>query len=126
MAFRRVWSAIGLALVGDKIVQRFPECRGSGKVTATKLLNQHGSIAGIFENAESIKGKMGERFRDPENHKKVLLSRQLVGLKMDVDVRAEIETLKPGDWDEDHMRRDVQGARVRNFARASQWPRRQG
>ena len=92
-----------LALVGDKI-DNVPGMPGVGKVTATKLLNQHGSIAGIFENAESIKGKMGERFRDPENHKKVLLSRQLVGLKMDVDVRAEIETLKPGDWDEDHMR----------------------
>ncbi len=91
-----------LALVGDKI-DNVPGMPGVGKVTATKLLNQYGSIAGILEHADEIKGKMGERFRDDENRAQVGLSRQLVGLKRDVEVAAALDELVAGEWQTEKM-----------------------
>jgi DNA polymerase-1 len=91
-----------LSLVGDSS-DNIPGMPGVGKVNATKLLSRFGSIDAIVENAGEIKGKMGERFRDPENLERLQLSRQLVKLRTDIDISIELDDLRPRPWDSERI-----------------------
>jgi len=92
-----------LAMVGDKS-DNVPGMAGVGKVTATKLLSQFGDIDGILANTASLKGKMKQRFEDPEAIKQLLLSRKLVTLAREVDPGKALDELKPGEWDGERLR----------------------
>jgi len=89
-----------LALRGDSI-DNVPGVAGIGDVTATKLLREHGSIEAILAAADAgaIKGKMGERLRDPVQRAALERSQKLVALKDDVELPAEIGTLRRREWD---------------------------
>lgn len=50
------------ALVGDAS-DNMKGVEGIGKKTAAKLLKEYGSLEALLENAEHVKGKMGERLR---------------------------------------------------------------
>ncbi len=91
-----------LALVGDKI-DNIPGMPGVGKVTATKLLEQFGSIDGILANVEALKGKLKERFSDSEQRAQLELSRQLVQLRDDVELPCTLESLVPTPWDGERL-----------------------
>lgn len=66
-----------LALMGDSS-DNIPGVAGVGKVTAAKLLNEHGSLDGIYDNIDQIKGKMKDKLL--ENKENAYLSYDLVGL----------------------------------------------
>jgi DNA polymerase-1 len=89
-----------LALRGDSI-DNVPGVAGIGDVTATKLLKEHSSIEGILAAADAgaIKGKMGEKLRDPVNRAALERSRLLVTLKPDVELPTEIPELRRLEWD---------------------------
>jgi DNA polymerase-1 len=89
-----------LALRGDGI-DNVPGVEGIGDVTAAKLLKEHGSIAGITAAADEgrIKGKMGERLRDPVQRANLARSEKLVALKDDVELPRELDSLGRQDWD---------------------------
>lgn len=70
-----------LALMGDK-VDNIPGVPGVGEKTAKKLLSDYGSLQGIIDQAESIKGKLGENIR--HNLEQLLLSKELATIKLDV------------------------------------------
>ncbi|NKB36274.1 MAG: DNA polymerase I [Gammaproteobacteria bacterium] len=72
-----------LALVGDS-VDNVPGVPKVGPKTAAKWLNQFGSLDGVIENASDIGGKVGESLR--ENIDKVPLSKELVTLKLDLEL----------------------------------------
>ncbi len=91
-----------LALVGDTS-DNVPGMPGIGKVTATKLLTQYGTIDGILEHAGELKGKQKERFTDPALVEQLQISRKLVTLHTDVDVGDELESLVPGPWDGERL-----------------------
>ena len=56
-----------LSLTGDS-ADNVPGVKGVGPKTAVKLLNEYGSLEKIYENADSIKGSIGEKIRsDKEN-----------------------------------------------------------
>ena len=82
-----------LALMGDD-VDGVPGLEGVGRITAAKWLNEHGSLAGVLENAQAIKGKVGQRLRD--NLETVRLSRQLVSFKTDIQCGLTWNTLRLG------------------------------
>lgn len=66
-----------LALAGDT-ADNIPGVAGVGVKTAAKLLNEHGSLDGIYENIESVKGKLKDKLiADKDN---AYLSYDLVGL----------------------------------------------
>ncbi|WP_235590080.1 5'-3' exonuclease [Burkholderia cenocepacia] len=69
------------ALVGDK-VDDVPGVDKVGKVTASAWLNEYGSLEGVLQNADALKGKVGENLRKQTD--RALLSRQLVAMKTDV------------------------------------------
>ncbi len=84
-----------LALWGDTS-DNIPGVPGIGEKTAMKLINQFGSIDGIYKNIDKLKGKQKENLI---NFKEQLaLSKFLVTIKLDVDVdfnEKEFELTKP-------------------------------
>ncbi|MBW3621963.1 MAG: DNA polymerase I [Armatimonadetes bacterium] len=67
-----------LALMGDT-VDNVPGVDGIGPKTAAQLIQQYGSIDGIYENIGQIKGKRRENLEKARAH--LPLSRELVTLK---------------------------------------------
>lgn len=83
-----------LSLVGDA-ADNVPGVKGVGDKTALKLLNEYGSLEGIYQHAAEIKGALGEKIRsDKEN---AALSKELITLKDDVPVEINFDELKTDD-----------------------------
>lgn len=82
-----------LALMGDD-TDGVPGVERVGSTTAAKWLLQYGSLEGIIENKDSLKGKVGQSFRDSIEIAR--LSRQLVALKTDVQCGVTWNTLRLG------------------------------
>lgn len=79
-----------LALMGDK-VDNIPGVDSVGPKTATKLLQQYGSLQGVIQHADEVKGKLGEKLRAAVDA--LPLSYQLATIKMDVELDFTPETL---------------------------------
>ena len=77
-----------LSLVGDTS-DNIPGVPLVGKKTAAKWLSQFGSLDGIIDNADGFKGKTGENLRN--SLEQLELARQLVTLKIDVEVELNLE-----------------------------------
>ena len=85
-----------LALVGDSVdnIPGVPKC---GPKTAVKWLQEYGTLDGVIENADKIKGKVGENLKQSLNY--LPLSKQLATIKCDVELehRPEQLILNPPD-----------------------------
>ena len=81
-----------LALVGD-VSDNIPGVPKVGAKTAAKWLNLYDSIDGIIEHADEITGKVGESLR--ENIDQLRLSQQLATIRLDVQLPAALDELKP-------------------------------
>jgi len=80
-----------LALTGD-VVDNIPGVDGIGPRTAAKLVRQFGSLDGVLENLDQIKGWWRENL---ENARPVLpLSRRLVTLERDPDIPFALESAR--------------------------------
>jgi len=77
-----------LALIGDS-VDNVPGVEGIGPKTASQLLQQYGSIAGIYEHLDEIKGKRRENLEKAADH--IELSRKLVTLECEMDLGFKLE-----------------------------------
>ena len=71
------------ALVGDTS-DNIPGIKGVGKKTAAKLLGEYGSLDGIYENIEELKGKQKERI--VEGKDMAYLSKVLSEIKCEIDL----------------------------------------
>ncbi|MGE8684298.1 MAG: DNA polymerase I [Acinetobacter sp.] len=65
---------------------------GVGAKTAAKLLTEYGSIGGILENVDKIKGKVGQNIKD--NVEGITLDHQLASIVCDLDMGLKYEDLK--------------------------------
>lgn len=83
-----------LALMGDK-VDNIPGCPGVGKVTAQKLIKQFGSVEGLLEHVDELKGAMKTKVE--ENVEQIRFSKFLATIKIDV----------PLDFDEQSLKRET-------------------
>lgn len=79
-----------LGLMGDSS-DNIPGAPGIGEKTAIKLIEKYGSIEGVYENIDDLKGKQKESIA--ENKDLVMLSKELVTIKLDVPVEFEPEKL---------------------------------
>ncbi len=77
-----------LSLVGDT-ADNIPGVHGIGKKGAAKLLLEHGSLDGIYENIASIKGATGQKLLDGKEM--AYFSRDLVRLAYDVPIETTLE-----------------------------------
>lgn len=78
-----------LGLMGDSS-DNIPGVPGIGPKTATKLLQQFGSMEGIYENLDKLKGKQLENVRD--NKEAAFVSRQVATIVRDADLGFDPET----------------------------------
>lgn len=79
------------ALAGDSS-DNVPGVPGIGPKTATQLIQEFGSLDGVYENLDKIKGKKQESLR--ENKELAYLSRKLVTLSEQVPLDLALEQLK--------------------------------
>ncbi len=68
---------------------------GIGAKTAAKLLTEYGSIGAILENADNIKGKVGQNIKD--NADGIALDHQLASIVCDLDLNFGYADLKLQD-----------------------------
>lgn len=85
-----------LGLMGDS-VDNIPGVPGIGEKTAAKLLARFGSMDGIYEHLDELKGKQLENLRD--NRDQAYLSREVATIVCDVDFPLDIESAKFPDFD---------------------------
>jgi len=78
-----------LALIGDT-ADNVPGVPGIGEVTAAKLIEQYGSLEGIYENIEQIKAKK-QKETLIENKDGAFLSRRLVTIDTQVPLEFSLE-----------------------------------
>ena len=90
-----------LALVGDTSdnIPGVPKC---GPKTAVKWLAEYGSLEGVIENSDAVKGKVGDYLRDSVDI--LPLSYQLATIKLDVEMDCSIDELVISDQDESSLR----------------------
>ena len=75
---------------------------GVGAKTAAKLLTEYGSIGGILENVDKIKGKVGQSLKD--NVEGIALDHQLASIVIDLDLNLTYDDLKLCDPDVETLR----------------------
>ncbi|MTD10504.1 DNA polymerase I [Acinetobacter sp. YIM 103518] len=75
---------------------------GVGAKTAAKLLTEYGSIGGILENVDNIKGKVGQNIKDSVEG--IALDHQLASIVIDLDLNFGYEDLKLQDPNVDALR----------------------
>lgn len=77
-----------MALIGDAS-DNVPGVKGVGKVTATKLIGEYGSVNGVYENIDNIKSASLKKKLE-EGREMAQLSRELVILDRKVPVDADL------------------------------------
>jgi DNA polymerase-1 len=80
-----------LGMMGDS-VDNIPGLPGVGDKTAKKFLKEYGSLEGLIENIEHLKGKLKEKIED--NKELGFLSKKLATIITNVPVEFELEDLK--------------------------------
>lgn len=85
-----------LTLTGDT-ADNIPGVPGVGPKTATKLLQQFGSLDAILENLDKLTPKQRESFEKAREH--LPLSRRLVALKADCDINFTLDQARMGPVD---------------------------
>lgn len=81
-----------LALMGDK-VDNIPGVEKCGPKTAVKWLLEHGTLDKVIENADKVKGKIGENLRAALEQ--LPLSYELATIKLDVELPQRVEDILP-------------------------------
>ena len=82
-----------LAMKGDS-VDNIPGLPGVGDKTAKKFISEFGSLEGLFENTDQLKGKIREKVE--QNKELGILSKKLATIITDVPLNFEIEDFKLG------------------------------
>ena len=80
-----------LALMGDS-ADNFPGCPGVGEKTASKLINEFGSVENLLENTDKLKGKMREKVETAVEDIKI--SKFLATIRTDVPVELDMQQLQ--------------------------------
>ncbi|MGV7249666.1 DNA polymerase I [Mycobacterium kansasii] len=90
------------ALRGDPS-DNLPGIPGVGEKTATKWIAEYGSLQGLVDNVDSVRGKVGDALR--ANLASVVRNRELTDLVRDVPLAQTPDTLRLQPWDRDHIHR---------------------
>ena len=90
------------ALVGESS-DNLPGVPGVGPKTAAKWLNQYDGLDNVIANADQIKGKAGDSFR--EHLGDVIRNRRLNALVCDLDLTATPTDLAAQPWDRQEVHR---------------------
>ncbi len=89
-----------LGLMGDA-VDNIPGIPGVGEKTAAKLIKEFGSIENILENADNIKGALGEKVR--KGRENAIMSKKLATIILDVPVEFHEENFLMKPWNREAL-----------------------
>ncbi|MFW5708599.1 MAG: DNA polymerase I [Chloroflexota bacterium] len=84
------------ALMGDSS-DNIPGVRGIGEKTAVKLLQQFGSLDGIYENLDQIKGANHRKLA--EGHDDAYMSQKLARIQQDLPIQLVLDACIAHDFD---------------------------
>ncbi len=90
------------ALRGDPS-DNLPGIPGVGEKTASKWIVEYGSLQGLVDNVDSVRGKVGDALR--ANLAGVVRNRELTDLVRDVPLAQTPDTLRLQPWDRDQIHR---------------------
>ena len=90
------------ALRGDPS-DNLPGIPGVGEKTAAKWIVEYGSLQGLVDNVDTVRGKVGDSLRD--NLSTVVLNSELTQLVRDVPLAQTPDTLRLLPWDRDQIHR---------------------
>lgn len=82
------------ALMGDPS-DNLPGIKGVGEKTASKLIIEYGSVEGIIEHKDSIKGKMGDLIREHFND--ALMTKQMVTINNNSPIEITVDDIDRKD-----------------------------
>jgi len=90
-----------LGLMGDA-VDNIPGIAGVGQKTACKLLTEYGTLENVLQNAESIKGALGEKIRAGKDN--AVMSKKLATIITNVPIELHEEDYKLKEWNKDALK----------------------
>ncbi len=90
-----------LGLMGDA-VDNIPGIPGVGEKTAAKLLKEYGTLENILQNADKIKGALGEKIRNGKEL--AIMSKKLATIIVDVPVEFHEEDFGLKEWDKELLK----------------------
>ncbi|NCB08451.1 MAG: DNA polymerase I, partial [Bacteroidia bacterium] len=102
-----------LGLMGDT-ADNIPGCPGIGPKTAEKLIADFGSIDGVYQNIDKLKGKQKENLVEFEHQ--VRLSRTLATIIRDVPIEFSKKELTRDEIDKEALKAIFDDLEFRNFA----------
>ncbi|MFT4200134.1 DNA polymerase I [Gordonia sp. (in: high G+C Gram-positive bacteria)] len=88
------------ALRGDPS-DNLPGIPGVGEKTAAKWIREYGSLAGLVDHVDEVRGKVGDALR--ANLSSVLTNRELTELVRDVELSAGPDELALAGWDREQI-----------------------
>ncbi len=100
-----------LALWGDTS-DNIPGAPGIGEKTARKLVAKYGTVEGLYENIDDLKGKQKEKL--VENKDQVYLSKKLVTINVDVPIDQDYSDLERKDPNEEKLEELLNELEFRN------------
>ena len=89
-----------LGLMGDAS-DNIPGCPGVGEKTAVKLIQQFGSIDGLLNGVDQLKGALKKKVE--ENRESIIFSRFLATIKTDVPIDLDLELLEQKEPDTEKL-----------------------
>lgn len=90
-----------LGLMGDA-VDNIPGIAGVGQKTACKLLTEYGTLDNVLENAEKIKGALGEKIKAGKQD--AILSKKLATIITNVPIELHEENYKLKEWNREALK----------------------
>ncbi len=90
-----------LGMMGDA-VDNIPGIPGIGEKTATKLVNQFGSLEGLLANTDQLKGKQKENVENFAEQGR--LSKKLATILLDAPCEIDEEALRLKEWNKEALR----------------------
>jgi len=103
-----------LGLMGDA-VDNIPGIKGVGEKTAAKLLKEYDTLEGVLENADSIKGALGEKVRAGKED--AIMSKMLATIITNVPVEFHEENFKISEWNKDALQEIFNELEFRTLAK---------
>jgi DNA polymerase-1 len=89
-----------LGLMGDA-VDNIPGIPGVGEKTAAKLLKEYDTLEGVLENADKIKGALGEKVR--AGKESAIISKKLATIITNVPVEFHEEDYRLKEWNREEL-----------------------
>ena len=89
-----------LGLMGDSS-DNIPGCPGVGEKTAAKLIAEFGSVEGLLDGTDRLKGALKKKVE--ENAEKIRFSKFLATIKTDVPIELDMDRLRREQPDEEKL-----------------------